>query len=184
MRFKLNIQNFAAPAINLDDNQKAERRLFAVYVDISGKTPQDTGWIPVWEVQGKGVEDSSVELNPDDSTVTDILGITEKTVNKLEESQSFEPNTIRGGQKLNEILLDIVRKKDVSRLSNFTVLRAWTFLGGSGIYEAEYDEACTITPQSIGGSSFIDMPMEISYSGKRTFGTVDKLTDPVFTKSV
>ena len=168
---------------NLDNNQKAERRLFAVYVDVSGKTPDDTMWTPEWEVAGKGVEDSSVELNPDAESTTDILGITETTVNKLEEKQSFEPNTIRGGQKLNSILLEMVRKGELSKLANFTVMRAWAFLGSEGDFEAEYDKGCTIIPNSIGGASYVDMPMEVAYSGDRVFGTVNKLDNPTFTPS-
>lgn len=154
-------------AFNLTANQKAERKLFALYVDVSSSAT------PEWELLGAGVEDSSVETNPDTKTITDIRGITETTVNKFEASQKMDPNTIRGGQKLNYKLLDIYRRGAVSELSQFTLLRVWGFIGTAGSYEAEKDVNCTIVPSSVGGSSYVDMPMDITFSGDRTLGTTN-----------
>ena len=62
----------ATNAFNLSDNVKAERKLLVTAVNVG------TDSAPEWEVIGAGIEDSSVELNPDVSTVTDILGITQR----------------------------------------------------------------------------------------------------------
>lgn len=168
----------ATKDFNMASNVKAERKMVATYVDVG------TSDTPEWEIVGAGVEESSIEFNADVSTVTDILGITETSVNKFEEAQSFDPNELRGGQKLNAILLDIVRRRAFSELSNFKVMRAYKFLGTDSAIEAEYDTGCTITPQSLGGSSYVGMPIDINFSGERTFGTVNSLKNPTFTPKV
>lgn len=166
-----------AKEFNLLSGKKAERRLFATFVDVSSDEANE----PEWEILGVGVEESALELNPDISTVTDILGITVTDINKLEEKQTFDPNSIRGGQKLNARLLDIARKREISKFAGFKTLRVWDILGVEGKKEAEVDEGCTIIPTSIGGSSYLDMPIEVTFSGNRIFGTVDSLKNPTFT---
>lgn len=171
--------------IQLKPNQKAERKLFATFVlipkEISGETTDKL------ELLGAGVEESVVESNPDTETVTDIIGITEETINKFEEAQAFTPNTLRGGQYLNAWLLDMYRRRATSEFAQFSVVRAWALLSEgteieAGEIEAEMDINCTIVPQSVGGSSFVDMPMNVTYSGDRKFGTVDKMANgAVFT---
>ena len=89
---------------SLSTNQKAERKLLVTCVNTGSADSQE------WTVIGAGVEDSSVEYNADIETITDILGITETTVNKLEPSQSLEPMTIRGGNKVLFKLNDIVEE--------------------------------------------------------------------------
>lgn len=171
-----------ASEFNLNLNQKAERKLLVTAVNVG------TSDKPEWEVIGAGVEDSSIELNPDVSTTTDILGITETDVNKVEPKQSFEPYTIRGGSKLAFILFDIYQRKAWSELANFDVLLMYGFLDGAteGTFAAEKQTGCTIAPSSIGGSAHVDMPIEIDFSNNSTRGTVNKLkgTDIAFTETV
>lgn len=167
---------------NLSDNQKAERKLLVTAVNVG------TGSSPEWQVVGAGVEDSSIEMNPDTSTVTDILGITETTINKMEPKQSLEPFTVRGGSKLAEKLFDIWQRKAWSELADFDVLLMYGFIDGatSGTFAAEKQSGCTITVNSIGGSANVDMPIEIAYSNDSTLGTVNKLkgSDITFTPTV
>lgn len=171
-----------ASEFNLNPNQKAERKLLVTAVNVG------TSDKPEWEVIGAGVEDSSIELNPDVSTTTDILGITETDVNKVEPKQSFEPYTIRGGSKLAFILFDIYQRKAWSELANFDVLQMYGFLDGTtvGTFAAEKQTGCTIAINSIGGSAHVDMPIEISYSNDSVLGTVNKLkgADITFTPTV
>lgn len=171
-----------ANEFNLEQNQKAERKLLVTAVNVGNSDA------PEWEVIGAGVEDSSIELNPDVSTVTDILGITETTVNKMEPKQSFEPYTIRGGSKLAYKLFDIWQRKAWSELANFEVLLMYGFVGGvtEGTFAAEKQDGCTIAINSIGGSATVDMPIEITFSNNSTLGTVNKLkgSDITFTPTV
>lgn len=175
-----------AAKFNLKDGQKAERKLLVTAINV-GDSIKATEGTPDWQIVGVGVEDSSIEYNPDTETITDILGITETTVNKLETSQSLDPMTVRGGSKLAIKLYNQIKYQRLSELSMYEVMQIHAYVGTDGVYEAEVHHNCTITPQSIGGDSYVDMPIDINYSNDKTHGTVDhyKYGETVtFTKTV
>ena len=162
---------------SLSDGEEAERKMLITAVNV-GDSSQ------IWEVQGVGIEDSSIEYNPDSETTTDILGTTRTKVNKTEPSQEFDPNTLRGGAKLNELLDSIAARNAVSEFSKFEVLIIKTWLKNtSGAYYAEKHTGCTITPTSIGGSGRVDMPFNITFSNNKTYGTVSDITNITFTEA-
>lgn len=164
---------------NVGTGVKAARKLLRTYVDVSDDTT------PVWELIGSGIEDSSIDLNPDTETKTDIIGVTTTTVNKWEASQGFDPFTIKGDSTLAFKLHQIWQDKTPEKLSQFNVLIVYKYIGSDASgYEAEVQKNCTINITSIGGSSYVDMPIEITYSNDIERGTV-KFTDdtPTFTKS-
>lgn len=161
-----------ATAFNLQDNQKAERKLLVTAVNVGDSISKGSG-TPEWQIVGVGVEDSAIEYNPDTETVTDILGITETTVNKLETSQSLDPMTVRGGSKLAIKLYNQVKYNRLSEFAMYEVMQIHAYVGQTGAYEAEVHKGCTLTPQSIGGSSYVDMPISINYSNDKVHGTVN-----------
>ena len=150
---------------NVGSGVKAARKLLMTFVNVG------TSEAPEWEIVGRGVEDSSIELNPNTETVTDILGITDTSVTKWEPNQSFEPNTVKGGSKLNFKLHQIWQDKTPELLSQFEVLIVYAYIGESKSFEAELQKNCTINITSLGGSAYVDMPIEISYSNDITKGT-------------
>ena len=161
---------------NLQDNEKAVRKLLVTAVNVGDSVTAESG-TPEWQIVGVGVEDSSITFNPDQETVTDILGITETTVNKFETSQSLEPMTIRGGSKLAVKLYNQVKYNRLSEFALYEVMQihAYARRGDSApyTYEAEVHKNCTLTPQSIGGSSYVDMPIDINYSNDKIQGSVN-----------
>jgi hypothetical protein len=164
-------------AINTDFNVgagiKAARKLLRTYVNVG--TADEKKWFLV----GSGVEDSSIELNPNTETLTDILGVTTTDVTKWEPNQSFEPFTVKGGSELAFKLHEIWLDKKPELLSQFEVLICYNYVGNeSDGYDAELQTNCTINITSIGGSAYVDMPIEISYSNNSTRGTV-KFTEGV-----
>lgn len=162
-----------ATAFNLQNNEKAMRKLLVTCVNVGDSITAQSG-TPEWQPVGVGVEDSAIEFNPDTETVTDILGITETTVNKLETSQSLEPMTIRGGSKLAVKLYNQVKYGRLSEMAMYEVMQIHAYVGDStNGYEAEVHKGCTLTPQSIGGSSYVDMPIDISFSNDKVHGTVN-----------
>ena len=164
-------------AFNLTDGQEAERKLLKTFVNVA--TASETA---EWELIGEGIEESAIEYNTDTETSTDILGHTRTKVNKTEPAQSFEPYTVRGGSKLAFILWDIYRRNAVSELTQFKVLVVHEFVGSSSGFAAETQDNCTITVTSIGGSAYVDMPISISYSNKKTLGKVTYTGEtPTFT---
>lgn len=152
---------------NVGAGVKATRKLLMTYVDVSEtETPE-------WELVGRGVEDSSIELNPNTETVTDILGITETSVTKWEPNQSFDPNTVKGGSKLNFKLHKIWQDKTPELLSKFKVLIVYAYVGEAPTFDAEVQKNCTINITSLGGSAYVDMPIEIQFSNDSEKGTVN-----------
>lgn len=175
-----------ATAFNLQTNQKAERKLLVTAVNV-GDSITETGGSPIWQVVGAGVEDSSIEFNPDTETITDILGVTETTVNKFETSQDLDPMTVRGGSQLAVKLYNQIKYNRLSEFAMYEVMQIHAYVGSEGSYEAEVHKNCTLTPQSIGGSAYVDMPINIAYSNDKIHGTVNsyKYSDTItFTKAV
>ena len=157
-----------ATDFNVGAGVKAPRNKLMTFVNVG------TSSTPEYEILGRGVEDSSIDLNADKESVKDILGHTETTVNGWEATQSFEPFTVRGGSKLALALHRIWQNKQPELLSKFDVLIVYGYIDGTatGSFEAELQSNCTIDPQSIGGSAYVDMPIEVSYSNDSVLGTV------------
>lgn len=155
-----------ATDFNLTSGVKAPRRLLMTFVDVGDSSS------PEWELVGRGVEESAIELNPNTETLTDITGVTETSVTKWEPNQTFEPNTVKGGSKLNFLLHQIWQNKTPELLSQFDVLIVYAYIGESETFDAEVQHNCTINITSLGGSSYVDMPIEIAYSNDITKGTV------------
>ena len=157
----------AAANINLAAGQKADRKLEMIFVDVGGDSS------PEWEIQGRGVEEAAVEFNHDVEQKTDILGITDTDVSAAKPVMELDPNSIRGGQKLSAKLLDIERRNAVSEFGTFSVLHVHCYLGeANGPFTAELHKNCTVVPQSLGGSNYVDMPISIYLSNDKTLGTV------------
>ena len=152
---------------NVGSGVKAARKLLMTFVNVSDSSDE-----PEWELVGSGVEDSALELNPNTETVTDILGVTQTSVTKWEPNQSLDPNTVKGGSKLNFKLHSIWQNKTPELLSKFDVLIVYAYVGESPNFEAEMQKNCTINITSIGGSSYVDMPIEIMLSNDSVKGTV------------
>ena len=167
----------AATNFNLADGQRAERKTLITVAEWAGSGAESQ----VREILGTRTEDSSIEYNPDISTITDIRGINYTDVNKTQPQQDFDPFLILGGSKLAVKLNDIRRRNALTELSDFTIYIITAFLGESGAYEAEKHTGCTITYNSIGGDTNVNMPISVYLSndcdgtGSPQAGTVDTL---------
>lgn len=155
--------------INLAAGRKADRKLEIHYVNVApaGATA------PEWEILGRGVEDAAMEFNHDVDTTTDILGLSDTEVSPAKPQLDLDPNTVRGGQKLNAILLDMERRNALGELSTFEVLNVHTYLseGTDAAFLAEKHVGCTIVPQSLGGASYVGMPLNVHLSNDKVLGT-------------
>lgn len=173
---------------NLAQHQRAERKLLitvAEWADANGAITID-GEKYNREILGRRTEDSSIEYNPDIETTTDILGINYSDINKTQPQQDFDPYLILGGSKLGAKLNDIRKRNALSELSQFTLYIITAYIGDStNGYEAEKHINCTITYNSLGGDSNVNMPISAYFSNESTTGTVDKLAvDFVFDPDV
>lgn len=161
-------------SINLAENRKADRKLEMHFANMG------TTEAPVWEVLGYGVEDASMAFNHDVSTIVDVLGISHTDVSAAKPQLDLDPMNIRGGNKLSAKLLDIERRNAIAELSSFEVLNVHLYLGDADSYQAELHKNCTIVPQSLGGSSYVNMPLNVHLSNEKTLGTA-KIVDGVAT---
>ncbi len=162
----------ANDVFNLTGKDEALRKLLVTFVDVS-----EDGSTPVWEAQGYKTEDSALELNPDIKTITDVLGETYTDVNKLEQEQSFEPNTLRAGSKLNPLLHTWWRRGQLEKFAGRKVMVGHGYIGTDGSFAATLWDSCTLVPQSIGGDSRVNFPFNINFGGKQITGKIDKLQD-------
>lgn len=136
--------------------------------------------VMVRQILGARTEDSSIELNPDTETSTDILGITYSDVNKTEPQQDFDPMYIIGGSKLAAYLVTNALANNIdayNNIFNVYVIAAFIDPGVKDEYYAVCHSGCTILPTSLGGDSYTGIPVEVHFSNNLTEGTVDKLTD-------
>lgn len=167
----------AVKQINLKNGQRAERKLLITVAEWEESLDGTTGTETVREFLGTRTEDSSIEFNPDIQESTDILGNNYTDVNKTQPTQGFDPFLILGGSRLGAYLNDIRRRNALSELTGaFTIYVITAFVGASGQYEAEKQEECTITYESMGGDANVNFPITVHFSNKITTGTVDKLT--------
>ena len=173
---------FKAPkTINLQDGQRAERKLLLTVVEWEEEA--GTGSTTKREILGRRTEDSSIDYNSDIATSTDILGFNYTDLNKTQPQQDFDPFLVMGGGRLAAILVDVMNRNALSELNQFTVYVIDAFLGdATNGFEAVKHTGCTITPTSIGGDVNVNMPISLYLSNNLTTGTVNKLSDDfVFT---
>lgn len=166
-----------AYALNLDNEKRAERKLL---ITVAEWNLSETS--PSREILGKRVENSSIELNPDVQTSTDILGTNYTDVNKTQPQQSLDPSFVIGGSALSEYLVSAVLKNDIQAYTNaFNIYVITAFIsdgtGSSTKYKTVKHAGCSIIPTSIGGDAYVAMPIDVHFSNKITEGYVDKLTD-------
>ena len=177
----------AIKQFNLNDGQRAERKLLVTVAEWEEPTDGTTGTEKVRELLGRRTPDSSIEYNVDQEDSTDVLGINYTDVNKTQPTQSFDPFLILGGSRLGAYLNDIRRRNALSELTGaFTIYEIDLFIGDdTNGYEATKQEECTITYESIGGESNVNFPITVHFSNKITTGKVDKFgIDFVFTPDV
>ena len=170
----------AISEFNLATHQRAARKLLitvAEWKDANGSVTID-GQKYNREILGRRTEDSSIEYNADIETTTDILGINYTDINRTQPQQDFDPYLILGGSKLGAKLNDIRKRNALAELSQFTLYIITAYVGDStNGYEAERHVNCTITYNSLGGDSNVNMPISAYFSNESTLGTVNKTSD-------
>lgn len=166
-----------AYSMNLQNGQRAQRKLLLTVAEWGSNER---------ELLGCRTEDSSIEFNPDIETSNDILGHTHTDVNSTQPQQDLDPFFILGGSKLGELLVTAALENNIDAYNGtFTVYVITAFISdtttASAIkYKTVKHECCSIIPTSIGGDSYINMPIEVHLSNQITKGSVDKL-DAEFT---
>lgn len=156
---------------NTPSGQTIARELIIAYLN--------TGTLaaPVWNAVGKRVEDSSTELDWDTDTIRDILGSTYTTMKKPTITQSFDPCDLDGGDAAQVKLWNLgIKDQDAQALAAQDMLIVHFYAGESATPFAERYASCAVEITGIGGEGGgnIGMPLNITYGGARTTGTITK----------
>lgn len=144
-----------------------ERKLLILYLNTG------TSEAPAWSPIGKRVEDSSAEYDWGEESKTDIFGNTYTTMKKPTITQSFDPCELDSGDVAQvRIWNQSIKDQDVAAMTNndLLVVHAYAGTADTGVFAERYD-ACMVKPSSLGGSSNVGMPIDVTFGGKRTTGT-------------
>lgn len=164
-----------AYAITTPTGKRTERKmLITIAAWTEGSTPKAC-------ILGTRTEDSSIELNPDIETTTDILGINYTDINKTQPQQTFDPAYVLGGDELMAYMNEALLKNDINAYNGafdiYVVAAYYSETTGTGssaatAYRTVKHAGCSIIPQSIGGDSFVSMPFDVYFSNNITMGSV------------
>lgn len=156
---------------NTKDGQTIARELLIAYINV-GTSKESADWAAI----GKRVEDSSAEYDWSEETSQDILGNTFTTMKKPTITQSFDPFPLDAGDKASKHIWKLaVHDQDAQALANQDMLIAHFYADDQEKNFAERYESCAVRVTGLGGEGGgnIDMPIEVTYGGTRTLGTVE-----------
>ena len=153
-----------------------ERKLLILYLNTG------TSEAPVWSAVGKRVEDSSMEMDWGEESKTDIFGDTYTTMKKPIITQTFEPCELDSGDVAQlKIWNQAIKDQDVAAMCNndLLVVHAYAGTAASAVFAERYHSSM-VKPSSLGGSSNVGMPIDVTFGGTRATGTA-KVADGVVT---
>lgn len=157
---------------NTSDGATVARNLLILYLNTG------TSSAPVWSMIGKRVEDSSMEYEWGEETKTDILGNTYTSLKTPTITQTFEPCELDAADAAQVKLWNqSIRNHDLSAMTNndLLVVHAYTGTADAGAFAERYPSSA-VRPSSLGGSSNIGMPIDVTFGGERSVGTA-KVTE-------
>ena len=153
---------------NTKQNQTIGRELLLLCLNTG--TPE----APVWSPVGKRVSDSTMAYDWKKESSTDIMGKTYTQLSRPEITQTFDPWQLDSADAAQKLIWDLgIRQQDSDALANMDMLVIHKYVGTtvSAMFAERYN-ACAVTPSSLGGSSKLAMPIEVTFGGERTTGTV------------
>lgn len=163
---------------NTVEGQTVERELLIACLNTGTSAAS-----PVWSPFGARVEDSSMEYDWSDESNQDILGKTRNTMRKPKITQSFDPSSLdKGEPALVKIWNLAIKEQNAAALASQDVLVVHAYAGtaDTAVFAERYD-ASMVKPTGLGGSSVVDMPIEVTYGGNRTTGTAAILANGTIT---
>ena len=165
---------------NTPAGQTVARELLIAYLNVGNAES------PEWAAVGKRVEDSSEELDWGEETKLDILGHSYTTLKKPTITQTFEPCELDSEDEAQKKIWNLaIKEQNAQALSNMDMLIVHLYAGTTGAAFAERYSACAVKPSGLGGEGGgnIGMPLDVTYGGIRTIGTVAVSAEGVtFTK--
>lgn len=159
---------------NVPEGETIARELLIAYLNTGTEAS------PVWSPIGTRTTDSSEEFDWSEEDFQDILGNTYSSMKKPIITQTFDPWPLSGGDAAQEKIyqLAIVEQNAQALTNQDMMIGHWytTDKGNEAASFAERYKSCKVKPSSLGGEggSNIGMPVDVTYGGERTVGTVNK----------
>ena len=151
-----------------------DRKYLAHFIDPSfgSTTPA------VYTRLGKDLEELAIEMNPDVSSIKNILGEASVKVRGYEPQYSVSPFYCDSSDALGTKLRGFINNRSTgSELQTTVVDVLISPADGSTVVEA-YREDAIVIPQSYGGDTTgTQIPFEVHYVGNRVSGTFDLSTN-------
>ena len=160
-----------ASTFNTPAGQTIKRELMIAYLNTGTESS------PVWSPFGKRTTDSSIEYDWSEETSQDILGNTFTTMKKPVMTQTFDPWELDSANEAQELIYQkAIIEQDAPALTNMDVMIAHFYSGSTTAAFAERYASCMVKPASLGGEGGgnLAMPVDVTYGGERTVGTVSK----------
>ncbi len=125
---------------------------------------------PVWSILGTRVEDSSAEYDWNTSSKRDIVGKTHGSMRKPIVTQSFEPCELDSGETALVYLYNrAIVDQDAQALAHQDLLIVHGYAGWAERYASSMVEVTSLGGE---GGGDLGMPINVTYGGTRTLGTV------------
>ncbi len=161
---------------------KLNREALAHYLDTTFGMKAESA---KWEIIGDGIEEMSMELNPDTETVKDIIGQTTTKDNGYEPTMDADPYYADPEkdlyQKVKAIALDRLKGDECKTLLLEVIVEDTE----AASHLAYVQEVMVKVSSYGGGTEGVNFPFTVSENGARTKGTVTaaslKAGAPVFT---
>ncbi|MCI8469362.1 MAG: hypothetical protein HFJ75_07770 [Eggerthellaceae bacterium] len=139
-----------------------------------------TAAAPVWGALGTRVEDSNMDYDWSDESKQDVLGNVHSTMKKPIITQSFDPcNLDSGDSAISKVWKLGVHDQDAQALCSMDLLIVHLYAGSTAAPFAERYPSSMVKPTGLGGEGggSIEMPIDITYGGKRETGTANIAAD-------
>ena len=159
---------------NTNPGETIARELLIAYLNVGEKDEPE--WAPI----GKRVEDSSEEMDWSEETIQDIMGSTYTTLRKPTITQTFDPLPLDAEDKVSQKIWQLaIYEQNAQALANMDMLIAHFYTSDSGKTLGSFAErysACAVRTTGLGGEGGgnIGMPIEVTYGGERSLGSVKR----------
>lgn len=153
---------------NTPAGQTIARELMVAYLNVG------TASSPSWSALGKRVDDSSMSYDWSDESKQDILGNVNSDMKKPIITQSFDPcNLDSEDSAIQKVWDTAVKEQNAQALCNMDLLIVHLYAGSDSAPFAERYPKSMVKPTGLGGSGggSMEMPIDITYGGKRETGT-------------
>jgi hypothetical protein len=147
----------------------AKRNLLVTAIDISAAGSN-------YKIIGRRAADSTIAFNTAVTTETDVLGITDTTIDNMQETQPFTFALNSADYDFSGWALDIYRRRAFNEFSGIKALQIHAFEGAAGSYTATEFDNCTVEMTELGGAGEegrINMGVTLHFGGEVRQGTVN-----------